>query len=124
MEKIFRVKCNDGYVKEFADEKLALEFEAKVKKEMEEELERQKKAKEECKEKEKIKECKLKSMNELAEKLSFELNSFREKYGVSYHYSIDRDHVGKTMQTSYSVLSTEEIDNLLVALSNVKFDNV
>lgn len=93
MEKIFRVKGRDGYVKEFTDEKLALEFETRIKKEAEEEAEKIRVAEEK---KNLLKKERVNRFNDLENRFqvlhnaladfNFDLNKYEDDFGVHLYY--------------------------------------
>ncbi len=93
MEKIFRVEVKDGYVKDFTDEKKALEFESKIKKEAEEEAEKARvtEEKKNLLKKERVNrfsdlENRFQTLHKLLDQFNTDLNKYEKDYGVHLYY--------------------------------------
>lgn len=133
MEKIYRVRVNDGYVKEFTEdqEQLALEFEAKLKKEAEEEAERVRKAEEERQNKLKEKDKRLSELNKNAIEVYKSLRNFyndvsqyEKDYRVRLFYDQnDIDGESKLTEIKNSIDFTHDgiMNNFIKALDFINF---
>lgn len=93
MEHIFRVKVKDGYIKDFTDEKRALDFEAKIKKEAEEETEKARVAEEKKNllKKERVNrfsdlENRFQTLHKLLDQFNTDLNKYEKDYSVHLYY--------------------------------------